>query len=221
MKHILAILVLSGCCLLGGCSTTTLSVAPGTVANPQPDGSIEIVSEQRNRVVVRLLARRFSRKLDELPAFAIAVTNRGAEPLPFGPGNVTASSGGRPVRVYNVYQYQQAVLKEAAFGRFIADAHETAALRSTIAARAGIGGGTKPQISVRVNGADERAGIRAAEARRLGALSEVLQFASVAPGATFGGIVRLHAEDLRSGEPLQLVVAIAGEVHAFNFDVGP
>jgi hypothetical protein len=50
-------------------------------------------------------------------------------------------------------------------------------------------------------------------------LRRMLQRSTVPPRGTAGGAVKLHAEDIRSGQPLKLVVTVGGEAHEFVFEV--
>lgn len=55
------------------------------------------------------------------------------------------------------------------------------------------------------------------EARDLG---RMLRRTVIAPGGTAGGMVAVHAEDLKGGRPLRLVVNAGGEKRAFLYTVG-
>lgn len=209
---VLITLVVSGCATAG--PLTVRSPAAASVAGDPMRQRIE----KRDVVQVRLLTPGFSRKLEELPAFDVAVTNRGATPLSFAASDVVVHSGSNPVRVYTAGELVDRIQKEAeqeAREKTGASAEKILQTRST--------NGDPSSAIVKIERdkmLDQSATARATSNERFAEIVKSIVPVSISPGGTGSGVIKLHAEDIRAGQPLQIVVTVGGERYEFIFEVG-
>lgn len=227
-SHITLLMFLGLGVAVSGCvSTRTISVS-GAGASRIVDGRGSPVPQSQQKVDVKafLVTPEFSNATDALPTFYLEIRNRGASGVNFGTENITAYSGESRVRVYTYDELANRIQSEAE-----AEAAEVAASEASQLKGASMSRQTtsrnmmenpvpwavgKAQNDARIgtgrieSGGDEQAN----DPRRM------FQRTTVAPSGTVGGTVKLHAEDIRSGQPLRLLVTVGGEVHEFRFNVG-
>jgi hypothetical protein len=161
------------------------------------------------------MTRKFSRKLNELPAIAVQVTNRGSEPFAISPAKIEAFADAKPVKVYSQEDYLLLVKRAAQTEYLLTDARENG---NAIASNLGTSGvAPKPMLAGKAEAANERIAIRDRQLKLIGAASEMLYPKTVAPGETFGGVIRLQASPLLSAQRLRLRVTIGDETHEVYF----
>jgi len=215
---------------LGGCTTTrTITVLPTGGLRPVDElGSQVLLSQKVSGVGVRLLAKRFSSDDKMLPAFYVGVVNGTTGALGYSPGNITAFSGDHPVRVYSYAELRNTLNRNA-------DAAISSLEAQALTQEVGPQGdaysvflpGTQGSLDdhrLRTMYADQAAAERnhlaaLIQSMRQSNLSRLLRDSTISPSGFAGGIVALHARDLRAGQPLRLVVTVGGETHEFLFDV--
>ncbi|MFP4541479.1 MAG: hypothetical protein ACLFR7_07595 [Opitutales bacterium] len=201
--------------LLGGCATSkTLRPAPG-----QAEAAGDLVVEHTHRVTVRLLTPSYSRETAELPTFALAVENRGDDPVVLDPAKVRAASGTAPVHLYTPVELIAMVR---------ADANREAEAYSGQQAEVYLSGGASPTAGqdnsaaiAKIEGA-KRTNTAAAEfnVQRDEQMREIASLVipmSIPPGESGGGLLKLRPEDFQRGEPLRLEVDLEGETYTFIF----
>jgi len=216
-----------GITALGGCALTkTLTVSPASAIQPvYRQGRLVLQSQKKNGVEVEVLTRQFSDQTDALPSFFVAVRNGGEVEVEFSLENITTYSGESRVRVYTVEELEKRVRSEGEAEAAAVAANEAAQLKDAAMSRQTTSRNlkdnpvawtmTKAQGNAR-NGMDQSGSSRNQQPNDL---TGMLMRSTVRPRETVGGTIKLHAEDIRSGQPLRLVVAIGGEVHEFMFDV--
>jgi len=228
MKPTIALLIVLGLSVaVSGCvSTRTISVAAaGTSRTADGRGSPVPPSQQKTDVRVLLVTPKFSNDTDALPTFYVEVRNRGEIGVDFSTENITAYSGESRVRVYTYDELANRIKSEAEAEAAAVAANEASQLKNSAMSRAPAGRNmkdnpegwavTKAQVDAQ-NGMD-RTGWMGVQQQN--DLRRMLQRSTVPPGGTAGGAVKLHAEDIRSGQPLKLVVTVGGEAHEFVFEV--
>lgn len=215
--------ILGGCALallaavFPGCASSGplgLASAPGASLPGEP--MLQRV-EKTHRVQVRLLTPAYSTRLEELPAFDVSVTNLGAAPLSFGAPDVAVFSGTDTVRIYTASELVDRIQKEAdqeAREKASASAEKVLQTRST---------NTDPSSAIVKIERDKlmelSAASRATTNARFAELVRSIVPVSISPGGTGGGVIKLHAEDLRRDQPLRIVVTLAGETYEFTYSV--
>jgi hypothetical protein len=206
MKRPLLRLLAIGIAALCGCSTTrTLSVSSASPTQPVfENGETVLRSMKRNGVVVNLGTRRFSNHPERLPAFFVGVWNRGTRDLDFSPENITAYSGETRVRVYTYPELAKRVSEEAE------GESSPAELPMALA-------GTAPTPLMRLNAAAAAAQVSSSRLTMIG--GGTLGRRTIGPGRFDYRTAILQAEDIKTGQPLRLLVALDGEIHEFRFDV--
>jgi hypothetical protein len=207
-----AMLLTAGCSSMGHLS----AVSNPAVVLSNEDGAPVMTSEKHHRVVVRLLTPKFSRKLDQLPAFSVTLTNRGESPLVFSPEGITATSASNRVRVYTANEMGAKITNEGNFERFLATSRGAAQLRAAIMSQPGQA--APPTITAKMYALTERTAAEKATTAQLSGLRFMLYPNIVEPGAVFGGIMKLDAEDITEGV-LKLEVKAGDEIHEFLFRV--
>ena len=229
MKSNLTLFIVLGAGVaLGGCvSPRTISV-PAADASRVVDGRGNPVPPSRQQVDVKviLVTSKFSNDTDALPTFYLEVRNRGASGVDFSPENVVAFSGGSRVRVYTSSELADRIKREAEAEAAAAAANEASQLKGASMSRQATSRNmmenpvpwavTKAQNDAR-SGMNQ---IEPAGEQQPADLGQLLQTSSIPPHGTVGGAVVFHAEDIRSGQPLRLLVTVGGEVHEFRFEVG-
>lgn len=176
-----------------------------------------IVSEKAQRVGARLLTPSFSNESTALPAVLVTVENRASAPVPFSTGNVTVFSGTNPVRIYTPAQLAEKIEKESEIDADRAVARDTAQLQSATAAR--MDASATPMMVQRTQAINQGTAARSAASKQVAVLANLLYPVTIASGATAGGVIKLRAEDIASGQPLRIVVTLGSDVHEFIFDV--
>lgn len=204
-RHLLQLLAIGVAALCGCTSTRTLSVSSASAIQPvYENGETVLRSMKRNGVVISLHTRRFSNHLERLPSLLVGVWNRGKSDWDFSPENITAYSGESRVRVYTYPELAQKIIG-AAEGE-----SSSAELQMALS-------GTAPTPLMRLNATAAATQVSSSQVTMIG--GGILRKRTIGPGRFDCGTVKLHAEDIKSGQPLRLLVALDGEVHEFRFDV--
>lgn len=227
--------------------TRTLAVASTSPIKPVYQQGVPVLkSQKKHHVTAALLTDTFGAELWQLPAVYIGFANRSRSTLDFSTANVTATSGGKKVRVLTAQELERKINTQAAL---MALATSMNAASQTIAASApqttysygsasayGSGGyahGTYSGVSTTYNPAasaaaiaqinattsNQLSSIAAARDGHLNDLSTMLRRNTVAPGQIADGVIKMWSQDIRSQKPLVLSVTIDGETHEFLFDV--
>lgn len=244
--HLPLVLLLASSALISGCvSQRSLSVSDDSRAAYE-QGVAVLRSSKTNLVVVRLLSSEFSNETNAMPAFFVAVANGTDNAIDFSTANVTATSGGERVKVYSFEDVQKRIKREAALMAFAvamnaagqsmqASMPQTSYSSGSVNAY-GTGGYARAnysgyattynpaataaaQAQINANSQNQMAMIAAARNAQLNDTGALLRRNTVAPGNVAGGVVKLHAQDIRSGHPLVLTVTVGPEVHEFKFNV--
>ena len=248
MKSSIIPLALAAVMLTGCVSTKTIAVSSSSpVRATYEQGTAVLKSQKVSGVVVRVLTAQFTKETNALPAFYIVVSNGSEKETDFSAANVTAFSGKDRVGVYTFEEMEKKIKREAAMMAFAlamnsASQSMAASMPQTTqssgsvyatgpggSARAVYSGTTttynpaaasaaQAQINAQTMG--QMSVVASARDIQLNNLGSMLRRNTLPPGAFVGGVVKLHAEDIRSGEPLKLVVALAGDSHEFVFDIG-
>jgi hypothetical protein len=248
-ERILSVTLVLISALVTGCqSTRTLSVAEKNTVQAVYEGGVPILkSVKRDTVIVRLLTPEFSKDVNALPAFFVAVANGGTGAFDFSTSNITATCGSAPVRVYTAADVQKRIEHEAAMLAFATALNGASqsmqasmpqqTYTSGYASAYGSGGyananyyGTSTtynpaataaaQAQINANTSQQMATIAGLRNAQLNGLGSMLKRETIAPGAFAGGVVKLHAEDIRNGQIVTLHVQTGSEVHDFLFAVG-
>lgn len=249
MKSHLFSFVLSALALatFSSCSTTIRVSALNPIAPIYSQGNPVLVSKKKNEVSVGLLSERIANDPGMLPEFLVVLVNSSGTVIDFSTDNITANSGGKPVRVYTYDKLRRHIANRAAMLAFAgamngaaqsiaASAPQTSYSTGTVSAY-GSGGyarGTYTAQTTTYNPAASAAAvstinantsnnIRNIVASRDSALSDttsMLRRDTIMPGNAAGGVVKLYAQDLRLGKTLVLTVTVSGESHDFYFDIG-
>jgi hypothetical protein len=202
----------------GGCASS----GPLTIV-PRPSPAITadptlLHLRKTHRVEVRLLTATYSTRTAELPSFEVSVTNDGPTPLSFSARNVAVFSEAKPVGIYTASELIDRIQKEAE-----KEAHErSGASAEKILQAPSTRNDPSAAIAMieRDKAIDQSAATRAASTAKFAELVKSIVPVSISPGGTGSGIIKLHAEDIRTGQPLRIVVTIANESYEFLFDVG-
>ena len=234
-------LAVLGC---GGCTTArTLSASPANRAAPLSDqGGLGLRSTKGNEVTVWVLTPEFRSDPREFnpPSFRVLVHNGGAQPFALSADNITAFSGSSPVHVTTPAEYHAAVMQwarvqlEKVYGQAdkaragsdnVQKVAETVDYQRSVGMRGQVLYDTFDHPAETNHHVMEQAKVQGAEIRAqaerlLNESQEMLTAATVAPGQTAGGLVKLEPAQIRRGQPLRLVVTAGGEKHEFVFDVG-
>jgi hypothetical protein len=221
------VLAAFGVAALGGCKT--LSVSAASANQPVYEhGSPVLRSQKKNVVEVVMLTQQFADRTDLLPAFVVRVRNGGESALVFSSENITAYSGGSRVRVYTYGELAKRIKNEAEFEASMVSMRQPIFSKGSAYVQADEGQttSTNPSRAERyTEQARSEVGDKIAQTasfwdNQLNRTGNMVAGSVVAPGGSVGGVVVFHAKDIRSGQPLRLLVAIGGEVHEFLFDVG-
>lgn len=239
----IAVVLVTGCV-----STKTVTVSSASpVRATYEQGTAVLKSQKTNGVVVRVLTGQFSKETHALPAFYVAVSNAGEKEIDFSTANVSALSGKNRVEVYTFEAMEKKIKREAAMMAFALamnsasqsmaasmpqTTHSSGSVYATGtggSARAVYSGTTTTynpaaasaaQAQINAQTMNQMSMVASARDIQLNNLGSMLRRNTLAPGAFAGGVVKLHAEDIQSGEPLKLVVSVGGEPHEFVFDIG-
>lgn len=230
-----------------GCASThTLSLAPANPAAATLDRGLQCLqSVQKNAVSVWLLSPKFRTEPDQfnLPTFWIQVSNGSDKACDFSPANVTVSSGGRSVYVFTQEEYGHAINSHAEFllrriaqqtasqTRKIGPPPESIAMYDPLLSR-GADGQLMHDFSMYQGGSStddspiseetaeaKRAAINRWRQKMLAEVQFILAPHTVGSGAKADGIIKLDPAQISPGQPLRLVVTVAGEAHEFVFEV--
>ncbi len=232
----------------GGCTTArTLSASTANQAAALTDQGVPCLRSAKNNVVtVWVLTPEFRSDPREFspPEFRVIVKNGGRRPFALSAGDVAVSSGTNAVHLTTPEEYRATVVQRARaqLVKVYGQASELLAGQEGIRAYAD---GPAPRTVAGVNGqvlydfssrdfdaADDMehrlnaeakaqgAKIRAQAERLLNESQEMLTAATLQPGQSAGGLVRLEPAQIHRGEPLRLVIIAGGETHEFVFDVG-
>lgn len=201
--------------LAASACTRTLSFSAANPERPAlEEGRPTLQSQGTDRVDVVLLNRKFSYKLGMLPAFYVKVWNGGDTSFEFSIKNITAYSGKARVPVYTRAQLAAWVNRDAELEK-LQEAHTTWEVRPD-----NPGDSSGRQAPTALGNMQQAERIRNAGMDRTIRWRTLLRRQLVEPGQTAGGVVKLEAEAIKTGQPLYLIVTVAGEVHRFVFDVG-
>ncbi|MDQ8200793.1 hypothetical protein QEH56_21680 [Pelagicoccus enzymogenes] len=207
--------------ILAGCESTQLAISP---SNSQPLGENPdvLVLEKEHRVSVELLTPHFSRKLDELPSFSITVENQGDDYLILSTSGVRLMSGETQVPSYSLEEYtvlvNKAIDREAE--EYNASQAATAMQTSSVQRTDAIRDNSQTIAQMTAAKAANKASARRQSSIRLKQdLEDLLTIHQLNPGESHTGLVKFHAEPIAAGEPLTLVVFVAGEPYEFSFKV--
>lgn len=250
MKSPLFSLILSSLVLatLSSCSTTLRVSSLNTVTPVYVQGNAVLLSKKKNEVSVRLISERIANDPSLLPEFLVVFGNSSKAVVDFSTQNVTATSGGKPVRVYTYEKLRKHIETRAAMLAFAGALNgaaqslntsmpQTSYSSGSVSAYGSGGGyarGTYTARTTTYNPAASAAAVSTINANtsnhiqnivasRDAALSDttsMLRRDTVMPGQAAGGVVKLYAQDLRLGKTLVLTVTVSGETHDFYFDVG-
>lgn len=206
---------IAGLLVMVSACTRTLSVSTANPERPALEGGRPMLQSQgKYRVDVVLLNRKFSYKLKTLPAFYVKVWNGGDTPIEFSTKNITAYSGKSRVEVYTSSQLK------AWAGRNSELADVQDAFTSWDVYSGPLSGGNWRGEKTATDANVRPGRIHAANKPRRERHLILLRSQEVRPGETVGGGVKLNAEAIKTGQPLYLIVTVAGEVHRFVFAVG-
>ena len=211
------------------------------------NGSPILTSMKQFQVVARVLTPTFGNDLTEWPTIYVGVTNTTDQVLEFSDHNVEASSGTRKIRVLNEKEMRRLIRNEeiglaiaagfrAGSKSFAAASHQAAfnppVLGSSPYVHTGVPADIVPytppptyhnpvetQASIQAQQQVELNAIAAVRRARIQGLNGMLDRNTVGPGLEAGGLIRLKAGDLRSGEPLVIRVRVGEEVHEFEYTV--
>ena len=229
-----------------GCSTTKMIVV-GENKNydvSYENGVPILKSTKKHSVVVRLLTNNYGDDVDQLPAFLVGCLNRGNRVLTFSTGNVSCVSGSDEIAIYTYESLQKRIKREANFealavalgqaSQAMAASMPKTSYGSGSASVYGTGGYAQANV-VGTTTTYDPAATAAAQAQinatsmrqmeqivsskniRIDNLDVLLRKNSIEPGQFVSGVVKLNTKRLRTGNPLNLMVTIDGEVHTFSF----
>ncbi|HTT56789.1 MAG TPA: hypothetical protein VL523_08170 [Terriglobia bacterium] len=229
MKSLVFAVIILAIAESGCTSTGTLAVAAASAGAPQEKlVGPALRSRVQDGIAVQVLTPRFSNETDSLPGVFVEVANRGDAPVDFSAANLAVYSGEAPVRIYTADELAKRIdddfARATAAGGAKPKAWKMPAFLHELLTRSvpGKNAGVAPAATVgNASGEAEQAGedFRAVRDRQLRGLRNLLTPSTLAPGGRTGGVVELHAEDLRNGRPLRLVVTLGGETQEFRFDV--
>jgi hypothetical protein len=231
---------------LGGCGTKSVNVSSSSpIRATYEQGTAVLVSQKTNGVVLRVLTAEFSK--NTLPSFYVAVSNGGDSEIEFSTSNLSAFSGKERVRVYTYEELDKKIRREAAMAaaaaamngasQSISASMPVTTYSSGSAYSSGSGGyagatyyetttaydpaaAAAAQAQINAQTTSQMSMIASARNIQLDNLGSVLRRNTLRPGASMGGVAKLHSEDIESGQPLEIIVSIGGETHEFVFDVG-
>lgn len=240
MPHSSLRLALTGALVLAafsGCeSTRTLRIAsdnPGTFSY-DTDGTVVLRSEKTHSVAVRIARERGASSAATLPALSVYVTNGGNIPVTLGPENVSAVTGeNQPVPVLGRADVASRLRREDQ--QTATPSYSSSASRSnSIAKDASMPGesGFPKEMSNNTpvyndpypSAASVAPVVRVDRSsvgtiNHEGVLSPLLVRASIPPGQTGGGTIKLDPALVAVGAPVRVTVSVAGERHEFVFTV--
>lgn len=229
MKSNITLLIVLGLSVAAsGCVSTRTILVSAAGASRIVDGRGSPVPQSQQKVDVKvfLVTPKFKNDTDALPTFYLEIRNRGAIGVDISTENITAYSGESRVRVYTYNELADRIKREAEAEAAAVAASEASQLKGASMSRETTSRNmtenpvpwavTRAQNDAQ-NGMD-RIGMEGDQ--QLNDPGRMLQRSTVPPRGTVGGTVKLHAEDIRSGQPLRLLATIGGEVHEFRFDVG-
>jgi len=188
--------------VVSGCATThTLSVSAASAVRPAEQGTGPVLrSRMEGGVALQVLSPRIGEDMDILPGLFVEVANEGGTPLAFSLADVRVFSGSAPVRLYTEAELTARIDRDF-------EVEKAAKVKGRWWWQK-----AKPDP-------EAAAAAAATRERRLIGLRELLGAITVPPGRSAGGVVRLHAGDIRSGQPLRVVVTFGGTDHEFILDV--
>lgn len=179
-----------------------LEVSPDNAIKPfREGGDPTLRSTQRYDVIVRVLTDTFTNRAADFPALLVAVMNPTAASLDFSAANLTAHSAGRSVYVYSFESYRRRVRFESVMSLIdaVSDAGQ-GGVTGAIGANMDAGEIMDLKSAIDING-------------------QMLTAHTIEPGRFAGGVVRLDATHIRTGQPLVMQVNLDGDVHEFRFAV--
>lgn len=247
-SRIVFLLTFSGLLLSGCVSTKSITVSDASpVRATYEQGTAVLKSQKTNGVVLRVLTAEFTKETNALPSFYVAISNGGDKEIDFSTTNLAAFSGKERVRVYTFEELQKKINREAAMMAFalamnsasqsIAASMPQTTYSSGSAYASGTGGyaratysGTTTtynpaaaaaaQAQINAQTMNQMSMVASARDIQLNNTGSILKRNTVPPDAFAGGVIKLHAEDIRDGQPLKLIVSLGDETHEFVFDIG-
>jgi hypothetical protein len=213
--------------VLAGCKTLSVSSRTGVEVSSER-GRLVLRSAKENVVELRVERMQFAASVDQLPTFMLTVKNGGRRAFEVSPSKITVLSGKARVRLYTSDELAKAVRDEKTL--------ETRAKVSETIDSASIDAEQHPRgLEASEMAGENTTSTQPSRPARavLGALRDmkapVAEYRNDAggiferwqclPGMSVAGFLKLHAEDIRSGQPLRFFVRVGGEVHEFDFDV--
>lgn len=210
MKVRLSLLLVLVSGLTTGCVSNSASLRPTaqTQANTAP---------KVHRAATRVLTPQFGKNADKLPAIDVRLTNGGSEPIEFSPAQITAFADDKPIKVYDLAEYQRLVEGEIKVDYVAAETSEQSAL---IRAQWNNNKpGTTSILQAKADAATKRMEIKHKRTKLLGGLEQMLQAGAIAPGHTVGGTIRLQGLPLLPAQRLRLRIVVGSETHEVDFSV--
>lgn len=234
--------------LSAGCvSRSRLSVSESSPIRPRySQGVATLLSEKKNSVVVRLLSPEFTIETHSLPSFYVGMVNGMDVAVDFSTENIKAFSGEKSVRVYTYDEIEKRIKREAAWTAFAvalngasqsmaASMPQTTQTTGSVTS-SGPGGystgtytGTTTTYNpaatasanarIQANTRDQLESIASSASAQVNNAQAMLRRNTVGIYESTGGIVKLHAEDIKRGRPLRIIVQVGEESHEFLFTV--
>lgn len=216
MPRLRPLLLLLASGLVAGCATHSASLAPAArdpaIAAPASAGAPKV-----HRVATRVLTPKFGRKIDQLPAIDLQLTNGGTQPLDFSLEQIAAFADDKPIKVYGITEYAQLVQRDIKTAYASAEVNEQSILMRS--QWDNMKPGATSPLQARMVGAAQRQDIRLREIKLLGSVAQILHPGAIAPGQTLGGTILLEALPLLSAQRLRLRIQIGSETHEVDFAV--
>lgn len=202
-------LLAAGCTWNGPVRALSAGANPTLAVDRDPDGALILRSQQKHLVSVLARTDRFSHDSRSLPTFYVLVTNGTGQPVTLKPTDVTASSGTLPVTLLSPPALQERMDRELVYrpGSYpvgLRDASQPAEMRSIHGSIVNPRVEPYPELKFKIPP-------HIAE--------QALQSQVIPAGETGGGRIVLESREILSDEPLTVTVTVAGEKHAFGFDV--
>ena len=199
----------AGCTWNGPVRALSAGANPTLAVDRDPDGALTLRSQQTHLVSVLARTDRFSHDSRSLPTFYVLVTNGTGQPVTLKPTDVTANSGTLPVTLLSPPALQERMDRELVYrpGSYpvgLKDASQPAEIRSGHGSIVDPRVEPYPELKFKIPP-------HIAE--------QALQSQVIPPGQTGGGRIVLESRDIHSDAPLTVTVTVAGERHAFGFEV--
>ena len=210
------ILLAAGCASSGPVRSLAIAANNKAVVERNLDGTVALRSQQAHIVSVLPLSGKFSSDTFALPSLYVIVTNGGKENLTLKPDDISAYAGDQEVALLNPAKLQDRLDRAQAAASGSSGSNSGGGHDASQAAEAPHGYHSRhpsaPGPAVESYGAPNFK----VPTRVVG---QALQSQVIRPGEAGGGRIVLEAEDILSGLPLKIVVAVAGEQHEFLFEV--